>query len=508
MGKTIKSLIINNGNYISQEKVELWGFDTILKCNYNQVNTFLSKNPGEQNEFYVILDEAKDEICSLISKVNFEEKASENDFLEGGTAGSLTIVCEDGTTLIKEFGAYMQEDIINLYEYIKKSLNSDSKLDIEWIFTKLTIYYAVATAKENEKITFTKCFDILKYELGVSENNDTLFNKLPIEHPVSQLYNAFDGMSKNTYQEIIKSIMLKIKYYDKVCGSTRLMTFISDDEVDEFAYEILYLNKGTDELKTEISSNIFAMNELGERYSYAGMHDEAYKLFKAAADKGHKIAMYNKIWCMYYGKGTEQNYHQAFVELNELVEKIGFPHATLLLGQMYYQGHGVDKDYNLAFKCFKDIEEFNAEAKYYLGEIYLNGYGIIKDQGIRQDYMKKSAKERCKKAIDYIIDGTQTNADNNINNNFSEEELREIFYHPMNEKELEEIYKLEMNDIIPQIVSSSFQIKYIENIGYVFIGERYLILDDGTEPVQYSVKIFISREDAKKEIINIYNQKK
>lgn len=403
MEKSIKKLIIKNGNYIVHEKLELWGFNDILKCNYNQVRSFASKNPGEKNEIYVILEEDKINIYNSIDKIDFKEKPNENDYGEGGSAGSLTIVYEDNTMLIKEFGMHMQNDITNLYELIKNMLRVDNILDIEWIFTKLIIYYAIASIKEEQKATFTYCYDILKYEIELSEKGDTLFNKLPIDHQVSQLFNAFDGMDKNLYQEIIKSIMLKIKYYDKVCGSTRLMSFISEEEVDEFAYEVICLNKGTDELKNEIYTNMYAMNELGERYSYAGMHEEAYKLFSQASARGHKMATYNKIWCMYYGKGTEKNNNQAYMELKELVEKIGFPHAQLLLGKMYYHGDGVEKDYNQAVRYFEDAEEFSAEAKFYLGEIHLNGYGVLKNEKLGKDYIKKSAEERCKKAIDYIL---------------------------------------------------------------------------------------------------------
>jgi len=91
---------------------------------------------------------------------------------------------------------------------------------------------------------------------------------------------------------------------------------------------------------------------------------------------------------------------------------------------------------------------------------------------------------------------------NSLSTGFSQEELRKFFYHIMTEKEIEKINSLHMNEIIAEIQSSTYQIKYIENVGYVLIGEGYLILDDGSEPTQYFAKIFISEMDAKKEIMN------
>ena len=90
---------------------------------------------------------------------------------------------------------------------------------------------------------------------------------------------------------------------------------------------------------------------------------------------------------------------------------------------------------------------------------------------------------------------------------FSQDELKDFFYYCMKDKEIEKINKLDLNRIISKIQSSTYQIKYIENIGYVFIGEGYLTLDDGTETTHYFAKIFNSEEETKNEIINVYNEK-
>ena len=65
----------------------------------------------------------------MIEKINFDEKVSDDDYLEGGGAGNLSIEYEDGTTLIKEFGSYMPKDINELYRAIINKLNSSDSIN-------------------------------------------------------------------------------------------------------------------------------------------------------------------------------------------------------------------------------------------------------------------------------------------------------------------------------------------------------------------------------------------
>ncbi len=95
-----------------------------------------------------------------------------------------------------------------------------------------------------------------------------------------------------------------------------------------------------------------------------------------------------------------------------------------------------------------------------------------------------------------------------MNNNFSQEELREFFYHIMNENESKKIDELDARDMISKIETSTYQIKYIENVGYIFIGEGYLIMEDCSEPTHYFLHhVFENPEDAKAEIIRKYEKK-
>ena len=88
------------------------------------------------------------------------------------------------------------------------------------------------------------------------------------------------------------------------------------------------------------------------------------------------------------------------------------------------------------------------------------------------------------------------------NTEFTQEELKQFFYHLMTEDEQQKIKELKVDDEISKIIKPTYQIKYIENIGYVFIGEGYLIMADGTEPTHYFLhNIFDSADKAKEQII-------
>ena len=86
---------------------------------------------------------------------------------------------------------------------------------------------------------------------------------------------------------------------------------------------------------------------------------------------------------------------------------------------------------------------------------------------------------------------------------FSQEELKNIFEHKMNEKEQQMILKLDLDSIIKTVRKSTMQVKYIENIGYVFISEGYLILKNGAEQTHYFATICSTEQEAKSKLYTI-----
>ena len=119
--KEIRKLTINNGNYLGRELIILDVFKDVIKCNYKKAQSVLSRNAKEKNKYCEL---SKKDIFPLIEEINFDEKVSDDDYLEGGGAGNLSIEYEDGIILNKEFGSYMPKDINELYQVIINKLNS------------------------------------------------------------------------------------------------------------------------------------------------------------------------------------------------------------------------------------------------------------------------------------------------------------------------------------------------------------------------------------------------
>jgi TPR repeat protein len=77
--------------------------------------------------------------------------------------------------------------------------------------------------------------------------------------------------------------------------------------------------------------------------------------------------------------------------------------AQYMLGQCYYNGSGVGKDYARAFACYeKAAEQGNAGAQYMLGQCYYNGNGVEQDYKKAFEWYKKSAEQGNKEAMEML----------------------------------------------------------------------------------------------------------
>lgn len=90
---------------------------------------------------------------------------------------------------------------------------------------------------------------------------------------------------------------------------------------------------------------------------------------------------------------------------------------------------------------------------------------------------------------------------NNDKKMFSQDELKELFYRTMNENEVSKLKELGMDDEIAKLTTSTHQVKYFDGIGYVLIGDGYIVQANGMEQQRYFATIVNSPEEAKQEII-------
>ncbi len=279
----------------------------------------------------------------------------------------------------------------------------EERIDEELNVIKLAIYYVLATSEE-EEITYLKdCISVLNNEIKIIEKGETLFNVEPSEHIINELSKKMKKLDSKDYKERIQKAIIKISYYNSIVEGYHLRNIASEKDIDELSNEIIYFNKGLEELEKESKENKYAMYELGNRYYYSKEYAKAYEIYKNISEIGHKNSIYMMGVCIYNGEGIEKSEKKAFDILSNLVEKEVHTKAGELLGEMYYYGNGTKQNYEKAIENFKDVEIEESLAQYYLGEMYLNGYGLEKNIEKGLEYMIKAAKRKCKKAIDFII---------------------------------------------------------------------------------------------------------
>ena len=122
------------------------------------------------------------------------------------------------------------------------------------------------------------------------------------------------------------------------------------------------------------------------------------KAFLIYKKTGHYEAIYKRGKMYFDGKGIEQNYQKAARIFMLIVGDDDFPYsertkdAAITLGDMYFKGIGVRQDYRKAFKHYeKTAEQGYAIAQFKLGRMYLEGKGTEQDYIEALEFFHKAA---------------------------------------------------------------------------------------------------------------------
>ena len=101
--------------------------------------------------------------------------------------------------------------------------------------------------------------------------------------------------------------------------------------------------------------------------------------YRAAAERGDKVAQYNLGVCYDNGMGVAQDYKQAVYWYTKAANQ-GDLMAQYFLGVCYNEGRGVAQDYKQAVYWYtKAANQGHAGAQYSLGFCYYNGEGVAQD---------------------------------------------------------------------------------------------------------------------------------
>jgi uncharacterized protein len=101
--------------------------------------------------------------------------------------------------------------------------------------------------------------------------------------------------------------------------------------------------------------------------------------FKKAAEQGYGPAEHNLGNMYYHGKGLKRDYSQAFYWYKKSAEN-NFTRGKYNLGTMYYKGLGVKQDYSKAYHWLIKASDLGYDkAQNLLASLYLSGLGVKKD---------------------------------------------------------------------------------------------------------------------------------
>ncbi|OJW69903.1 MAG: hypothetical protein BGO68_03215 [Candidatus Amoebophilus sp. 36-38] len=137
--------------------------------------------------------------------------------------------------------------------------------------------------------------------------------------------------------------------------------------------------------------NAYAQKNLGDLYKNGSEevtknYQEALKWYRKAADQGHDGAGEQIILLTHVSKNFLSN-------LISQAEK-GDIAIQSYLGDIYYYGWGIDKDYQKALETYqKAAKKEHSHAQFQIGEIYFNGWGVTKDYQKALEAYEKAADQ-------------------------------------------------------------------------------------------------------------------
>ena len=173
-----------------------------------------------------------------------------------------------------------------------------------------------------------------------------------------------------------------------------------------------------------------------------------------------------------------------------------------LYGRMKFLLEELDKNLNenKYIDALFDISDFLDESRIQLNHEEYDASIVDKNKEyFDEDIICTEEKDLLMAIVKQFIQKIENK--NNDKKMFSQDELKELFYRTMNENEVSKLKELGMDDEIAKLTTSTHQVKYFDGIGYVLIGDGYIIQANGMEQQRYFATIVNSPEEAKQEII-------
>lgn len=174
-------------------------------------------------------------------------------------------------------------------------------------------------------------------------------------------------------------------------------TWISYDDKDKPTIITTYQNGKKVKEETALAKDIDKL------YDYISPEGETASTYSKAENTNPyaEMALSNDPYEVIAVKAelVSQNYGRAF-QYAESGDKKGIAYCTGILGFLYHDGLGTQKDLSKAFQYYKKAAELgSAEAMYYLGLMYHNGEHVQKNISSAFVWFEKSAGKKIPEAI-------------------------------------------------------------------------------------------------------------
>jgi TPR repeat protein len=159
-------------------------------------------------------------------------------------------------------------------------------------------------------------------------------------------------------------------------------------------------------LALQLSPTLQRLVEERERHGWVwkpvrqerGANDDPLARILAKSEMGDAVAQLSLGNSYYRGQGVAKNYVEAVKWFRKAAEQ-NLVGGQFFLGICYYTGQGVAKDYAEAVKWFRKAADQNvAEAQCNLGTCYFQGEGVAKDYAEAVKWFRKAADQNVAEA--------------------------------------------------------------------------------------------------------------
>lgn len=158
---------------------------------------------------------------------------------------------------------------------------------------------------------------------------------------------------------------------------------------------------------TSITDDLDSLDELGVKHLQGnGVEknpEEAVRLFRTAADRGHAPAQHHLAYCHYYGNGINKDMDQALIWFKKAAERNYAPAQYVLATKALDDGRRMINDPKQAFSLLmKSAAQNLHEAQYQLALHHYKGVGTAKDSNLGRIWMREAAGQGHVKAQFYL----------------------------------------------------------------------------------------------------------